>query len=72
MVLSLLRHLASGEVWVRHDDGRMAGPLDHTQWSADGGTTPRPDWVEHPYDLKDGAWSAGETFEYIVASGGQP
>ncbi len=71
-MLSLLRHLATGQVWVRHDDGRMAGPLEHPQWSADGGTTPRHDWVEQPYDLKDGAWSADETFEYIVASGGQP
>ena len=70
-MLSLLRHLATGHVYVRHEDGRVAGPLDHTEWSADGGKTPRPDWVEQPYDLKDGAWSAGETFEYIAASGGQ-
>ena len=71
-MLSLLRHLVTGHVYVRHDDGRMAGPLDPAAWSADGGTTPRPDWTEQPYDLQDGAWSAGETFEYIVASGGQP
>ncbi len=72
MSLSLLRHLVTGEVYVRHEDGRMAGPLDHTQWSADGGQTPRPDWTEQPYDLQDGAWSGDETFEYIAAAGGQP
>jgi hypothetical protein len=71
-MLSLVRHVRTGHVYARHEDGRMAGPLDDAQWSADGGTTPRRDWTEQPYDLQDGAWSAGETFEFIVASGGQP
>jgi hypothetical protein len=71
-MLSLVRHLLTGHVYVKHDDGRMAGPLDHAQWSADGGQTPRHDWVDQPYDLKDGLWSGDETFEYIVAAGGQP
>ena len=70
-MLSLIRHLLTGHVYVRHDDGRIAGPLRADQWSGDGGTTPHPNWVEQPYDLQDGAWSAGETFEYIVASGGR-
>jgi hypothetical protein len=71
MTLSLWRHASTGDVYVRHADGRIAGPLDQEVWSVDGGTTPRPDWVEQPYDLQDGAWSASETFEYIAAAGGQ-
>ena len=59
--------VAGGSVTVTY-----SGSSDTVEWSADGGATPRHDWIEQPYDLKDGAWSAGETFEYIVASGGQP
>ncbi len=71
MSLSLWRHKHTGDVYVKHEDGRAAGPLDHSQWSADGGKTPRPDWVEQPYDLKDGMWSSTETFEFIAAAGAQ-
>jgi hypothetical protein len=73
MLIRLVRHHSGNDVYILTNDHRMAEPLHPSQWTGDGGLTPRTDWARraqqgylgfHPYH---GEFDQGAT-EIALAS----
>ncbi len=69
--LELVRHIPSGEVYVRSATG-VCGPLSYRDWQDADSQEPRADWAEQEFDFdfstEEAAWAYGQEWQTLATT----